>query len=296
MRSPESLRSSGLQAPVFADNPGSIAIIHRSMPSTLLGLYRYPLKSAAAECLDAATVEPRGLAGDRRWMVVDADGRFVTGRQHARLPLVRARVEGDDLLLAATGMPELRVSPAPEQPRIAVTVWKDRVDAQPADHAADAWISGFLGQPARLVHMDMAAHRAVDPGYARPGDEVSFADGFPLLAISQASLDGLNARLGQPVSMLRFRPNLVIGGTTPHAEDGWRRVRIGEVEFDVVKPCTRCVFTTVDPERGERDPSGEPLRTLLGYRRGPTGVTFGQNLIPRGNGTLRLGDAVEALV
>jgi uncharacterized protein YcbX len=133
-----------------------------------------------------------------------------------------------------------------------------------------------------------------DP-HSQTGDEVSFADAFPLLLISRAALDGLNARLAKPVSMLRFRPNLVVEGVAAHAEDGWKRIRIGEVEFDVAKACTRCVFTTVDPMRGERDPDGEPLRTLIGYRRTADGVTFGQNLIPRSAGSVRVGDAVEVL-
>jgi uncharacterized protein YcbX len=143
--------------------------------------------------------------------------------------------------------------------------------------------------------MDDDCLRHVDPDYSQPDDIVSFADGYPLLLISQAALDLLNAKLAQPVPMLRFRPSLVIAGTAPHAEDGWKRVRIGGVEFDVAKPCIRCAFTTVDFERGAFDPSGEPLRALLTYRRTPKGVSFGQNLIPRGAGTLRVGDALEVL-
>jgi uncharacterized protein YcbX len=134
-----------------------------------------------------------------------------------------------------------------------------------------------------------------DGRYGRDEDRVSLADAFPLLLVSQAALDQLNAKLAQPVPMLRFRPNLVVAGTQPHAEDDWRRIRIGAIEFDVVKACTRCVFTTVDFERGERDPTGEPLRTLTTYRRTAEGVTFGQNLIPRGTGTLRAGDPIEVL-
>ena len=141
--------------------------------------------------------------------------------------------------------------------------------------------------------MDAGVTRPMTDAHSQAGDEVSFADAFPLLLISRAALDGLNARLAKPVSMLQFRPNLVVDGAPAHAEDGWKRIRIGEVEFDVAKPCTRCVFTTVDPLRGERDPDGEPLRTLIGYRRNGDGVTFGQNLIPRSLGTLRIGDAVK---
>jgi hypothetical protein len=143
--------------------------------------------------------------------------------------------------------------------------------------------------------MDATCVRAVSPDYGQPGDEVSFADGFPLLLISQAALDLLNTKLAAPVPMLRFRPSIVVTGTQAHAEDDWKRIRVGAIEFDVVKPCIRCVFTTVDFTRGEFDPGGEPLRTLLTYRRTPAGVSFGQNLIPRGVGTLRTGDAVEVL-
>jgi len=153
--------------------------------------------------------------------------------------------------------------------------------------------------PHRLVHMDAACARPMkakyDGRYGNDDDEVSFADGFPLLLISQAALDQLNAKLAAPVPMLRFRPNLVVAGTAPHAEDHWKRIRVGTIEFEVLKPCVRCVFTTVEFERGAFDPSGEPLRTLLKYRRSAEGVTFGQNLIPRGRGTLRRGDAVEVL-
>lgn len=265
------------------------------MTLTLASIHVYPLKSCAPLPLDSARVEARGLEHDRRWMVVDANGKFLTGRQHPRLTLIRADPAGEALRLRAPGMPELRLAPASERARLTVEIWGSRVAARVADTAADAWISTFLGAPTRFAYMDDECLRRVDPGYSQPDDIVSFADGYPLLLISQATLDLLNAKLAQPVPMLRFRPSLVIAGTAPHAEDGWKRVRIGGVEFDVAKPCIRCVFTTVDFERGAFDPSGEPLRTLLTYRRTPKGVSFGQNLIPRGVGTLRVGDAVEVL-
>jgi uncharacterized protein YcbX len=261
----------------------------------LSGLYVYPIKSAAPLALDAATVEVRGLAQDRRWMVVDATGRFLSGRELPRLTLVRAQPVARGLELSAPGMPALHVATPVEASTLAVIVWDDTVVARLASRAVHDWLSAFLGQPVQLVHMDASAYRAVDPDYGRPGDEVSFADGFPLLLVTQAAGDALNARLAHPVPILRFRPNLVVSGAAAHAEDGWKRVRIGAVEFDVVKPCTRCLFTTVDFERGERDPSGEPLRTLIGYRRGERGVSFGQNLIPRSSGVVRVGDAVSVL-
>lgn len=265
------------------------------MKPTLSAIHVFPIKSCAASIREEAVVEPRGLAGDRRWMITDANGKFLTARQHPRLTLIRAEAGGDALTLSAPGMPALRLRPPDAVSRIEATVWKSTVQARTAAADADAWIGAFLGLPARFVHMDADCVRAVSADYGRPGDEVSFADGYPLMLISQAALDALNAKLARPVPMLRFRPNLVVAGTAPHAEDEWKRVRIGAVEFDVVKPCTRCVFTTVDYERGEFDPAGEPLRTLTTYRRTPKGVTFGQNLIPRTGGVVRVGDALEVL-
>jgi len=269
------------------------------MVATLSAIHTFPLKSGAALAHAARDVEPLGLAGDRRWMVIDADAKFVTGRQQSRLPLVRALGDADALSLDAPGMPALRTAAPRDGTRVATEVWDAAVMPLLAAPGAHAWISAFLGMPCRLVYMDAKCTRAVqamyDGRFGMSGDVVSFADAFPLLLISQAALDLLNSKLVTLVPMLRFRPNLVVAGTEPHAEDGWKRVRVGECEFDVVKPCTRCVFTTVDFERGERDPSGEPLRTLTRYRRSPNGVTFGQNLIPRRLGTVRVGDAVEVI-
>ena len=263
----------------------------------LSSLHVHPVKSCAALSFDEARVEDRGLADDRRWMIVDEAGKFLTGRQLPALVLLHATPLPNALRLAAPGAGEFAV-PVPDAiaPRRRVTVWKDDVDAADAGDAAAEWLSRFLGRAARLVHMDAASARPVSPTHAQPGDEVSFADAYPLLLISQASLDGLNARLAAPLPMSRFRPNLVVDGVaTPHGEDAWRRLRIGAIEFEAVKPCTRCVFTTVDPARGEFDPSGEPLATLKTYRRSEAGITFGMNLIARGRGTLRVGDAVTVL-
>lgn len=266
------------------------------MSATLSTIHVYPIKSCAALSPASAQVEARGFVGDRRWMIADADGNFFTAREHPRLTLIHAQPQGDGLRLRAPMMPGIDVRPPdPSAPRIEATVWDSRVSALAAAAAADRWISDYLGVPARLVFMDAACARPIDEKHARPGDEVSFADGYPLLVISQAALDVLNEKLMEPVPMLRFRPSIVVTGTAAHAEDGWKRIRVGKVEFDVVKPCLRCVLTTVDFERGQFDPSGEPLRTLIGYRRGPAGVSFGQNLIPRGSGTLHIGDAVDVL-
>jgi uncharacterized protein YcbX len=261
----------------------------------LSGLYLYPIKSSAPLEMQTAVVEPRGLQHDRRWMVVDVEGRVVTGRERPRLTLVRAQPVPAGLSLDAPGMPSLSVRFPQTEATVSVNVWKNEVAAKSAGAAVEAWLSEFLQQPVRLVHMDASVSRPITDPHSQAGDEVSFADAFPLLLLSRAALDELNVRLAKPVSMLQFRPNLVVEGVTAHAEDGWKRIRIGEVEFDVAKACTRCVFTTIDPMRGERDPDGEPLRTLIGYRRTADGVTFGQNLIPRSAGSVRVGDAVKVL-
>ncbi len=267
------------------------------MPS-LTSLTIYPLKSCAGLPLTRATVEPLGIQHDRRWMAIRPDGSFMTGRELPALLLVRALPGPTGLQLSAPGMPELQVPlPPADAPRIDVTVWKDTCSAARAAAEADRWLSEYLGQPTLLVHVDARMDRPVDPQYGAAGDRVSFADGYPLLLISQASLDDLNQRVAHPLPMARFRPNLVVEGCAPFAEDGWKRLRIGTVELAVVKPCDRCVFTTLDPQTAKADPQQEPLRTLATYRRvGPKNkVMFGQNIIVRRPGILSVGDAVEVL-
>jgi len=266
------------------------------MRPTLSALHVYPVKSCAPLSPDRAEVGARGLDGDRRWMLVDEQARFVTGRQVPRLVLLRATPLASGLRLEFPDAQPLELAtPGADAERADVRVWNDVVPARFAAEAT-AWLARCLERPLRLVHMPADTLRPVRPDYGSPGDVVGFADAFPLLLIGTGSLEGLNARLARPVPMGRFRPNLVVSGGAAHAEDDWRRVRIGGLEFDVVKPCTRCVFTTVDPATGALDPDGEPLETLKRYRRTPAGVTFGQNLIPRGAGTLRVGDPVEQLL
>lgn len=262
------------------------------MKPSLAHINVFPIKSCAPLTLDQAFVESRGLRGDRRWLVVDAEGKFVTARKHPRMVLIRVVFEGDGLLLEAPGKARLRLAPPTQPASLNITIWNDEVVADVADSTANDWISEYLGFPSRFVFMDENCIRPVDSDYSHAGDQVSFADGFPLLLISQAALDNLNSRLHSPLPMLRFRPSLVVANTSPHAEDSWRSIRIGDIRFDVVKPCVRCVLTTVDPETGRFDESGEPLRTLISYRRTDKGVTFGQNLIPRGTGTIKVGDEI----
>ena len=256
----------------------------------------YPVKSTRRIALQTSEVLPRGLPWDRRWMLVDAEGKFMTARQQPALAIVDTAIDDQGLHISVAGRSELKLPLQPAQAKQQrVRIWKDDVAAVPVSDAADVWFSEYLGVPCRLVQMTDDIVRPVNADYGKPGDEVSFADGFPLLLISEASLADLNTRLEKPVSMRRFRPNVVVAGCEAYAEDDWRRIRIGEVEYDAVKACSRCVFTTIDPDTGEKDPDLQPLRTLGMYRRGPdSGVFFGQNLIPRSGGVIRVGDRVEA--
>ncbi|MFI0822620.1 MOSC domain-containing protein [Streptomyces sp. NPDC021098] len=275
----------------------------------LSALNVYPVKSVAGSAPGAATVEPWGLAGDRRWMVVEPDGRYVTQRQQPRLALASAEPLPDGgVRLTAEGHEPLTVTaPGPGDPSVPSSVTvpamlaRTEVEVVSAGAAADAWFSAFLGTEARLVHLDdPARRRPLTPEYARGGETVSLADEFPLLLTTTASLHALNSLIAQgdhpdegPLPMNRFRPNVVIDGTAPWAEDDWRRIRIGEVVFRVPKPCSRCVITTTDQSTGER--GKEPLRTLARHRRSGDRLLFGQNLVPEGTGRLRLGDPVEIL-
>ncbi len=247
----------------------------------------YPVKACRGFQRDTVAVEPWGFAGDRRWMLVDEEGVFISQRENSQLAVAVPTPTARGLSITWGERTYDVPTPGPEAPRITVQVWRSRLEARVA-----AELPGGL----RLVHMHDPTLRQVSLDYGRPEDRVSFADGYPVLLIGAASLDDLNGRLATKLPMNRFRPNVVIEGSSPYAEDGWRRIRIGEVAFRVVKPCARCVVTTVDQATGTRgDERTEPLRTLATYRKSELGVLFGQNLVPDGTGTIRVGDAVEVL-
>ena len=282
----------------------------------ITSLYVYPVKSLGAVAVREAQAGDLGLEGDRRWMLVDADGRFLTQREHATLALGRVALgsvaagtvkAGDAtsgaVTLSAPGLPPLCVTPPPaDVPRVRVTVFDDVVDAAPAAPEAHAWASAWLGAPTQLVYMPADVRRAVDPRYAGPDDRTAFTDGYPVLMASQPSLDDLNARLAAagtaPVGMERFRPNVVVDADAdetlaPYAEDAWRTLHLGtDVRLAIVKPCARCVVTTIDQASATR--GKEPLRTLAEYRRVGSKVLFAQNAVVRAGGVLRVGDPVVA--
>jgi uncharacterized protein YcbX len=269
---------------------------------TLSGIYRYPVKSCRREELLHAEVEPWGLSGDRRWMIVDPGGSCVTAREYAQLVLVDARLDGNGLLLRAPGRPELVVK-APDTELVSVDVHGTELAATPAAPDVHAWFSELLGAPARLVYLDDATRRRPSPNFSTPDDRVSFADAYPLLLTSVDSLAALNVAIAAgaraaeaPLPITRFRPNLVVSGAPAWAEDGWRRVRIGSVTFRAVKGCDRCVMTLIDPETAAK--GKEPIATLTKVRRWDGATWFGMQLIPAspapGN-TVRVGDPVEIL-
>ena len=263
-------------------------------------LFTYPIKSCYRVEPRSVTVEPWGFAGDRRWIVVDAEeGKQLTQRVLPELGRIIPRSTPAGLYMRVDGVGDLAVPEPTEGPLLEVGVGHDRVLGLPAGSEADAFVSKAIGRDARLVYLDDPTRRPVDPAYGVEGESVSFADGFPVLLANAASLAAVNDWLAEeqeePVGMTRFRPNVVVEGAPPWAEDGWlgRRLRLGEVVFRTVKPCDRCVLTTVDPETGEK--GRQPLRILGKRRRFPAGLLFGTNLIPDNVGAIKLGDSVTVI-
>ncbi len=258
----------------------------------LSGIFVYPIKSCGGISLQESDVVERGLAFDRRYLLVDRASDFITQREARQLCLVKTAFTGTDVLVTAPGVQPLLV---PREPPTAALeqapyrVWSSSGTALRHPEGS-RWFSELLNDDVSLLYMPETERRPVNPERARPGDIVSFADGYPLLLISEASLADLNARLESPLEMRRFRPNLVISGCAPYAEDSFASLRVGSVSLRGVKRCERCVITTLNPDSGAA--GKEPLRTLAQYRLEDGKVWFGMNLIQDGPGTLRVGDAV----
>ena len=256
----------------------------------LSGLHTYPIKSAAGISLSQTAVTARGLLHDRRWMVCDRSGKFLTQRKFPKMALLQVDV-GDSLRLSISGGTALELPAVPDANAVHVDVWGDACVGWSMGDEVAQWLSDFLGLEVQLVYMPESTHRPIDHGrFDAPN---SFADAYPFLLISEASLADLNDRLEQPVPMNRFRPNLVVEGCDPFAEDGWKQIKIGDIVFDVAKSCSRCSIPGVEQSTGEQ--GKEPLKTLATYRRWDHAIWFGQNLIAHTQGTLTLGDTVEIL-
>jgi uncharacterized protein YcbX len=263
------------------------------MTLRLASIHLYPVKSAAGLAPAEWEVDGFGLRYDRRWMVVDAAGRFVSQRTQPCLALVRPALGPETLRLEADGMPALELPLTPLSTALTtVVVWKDACAAVWLGRDAARWISEVLHADCDLVYMPPSTMRSVDRRYAPLGSRVSFADAFPFLMLSQESLADLNRRLPSPLPMNRFRPNLVIAGGEPYEEDRMTTFSVGMIGFRVVKPCDRCVIPTVDQTSGEAQ-GPEPLRTLATYRRRDGKVLFGQNVVHQGLGRLRCGSPLE---
>jgi hypothetical protein len=265
----------------------------------LAGLYVYPVKSCRGTALERALLTSAGLQHDREWMVVAPDGRFLTQRDTPRLALVVPGIGKDELTLEAPGQAPLKIPLEAHGELRRVTVWRDQCTALDAGPAAARWFSEFLGRPAHLVRFAPEARRPTDAAWSQGlQGESRFADGFPLLVLSRASVDDLNARLPAPLPLDRFRPNLLLDGTEPYAEDRLASLSCGRVDLRLVKPCTRCAITTTDQATATVT-GDEPLRTLRTYRWDAQlrGVTFGQNAIVAGGAgeTLELGMAFAAI-
>lgn len=274
------------------------------------GLNIHPVKSTAIRPVQHAQVEPWGLAGDRRWMVVDADHVLVSARTDQRLFTITADTPAtadvtDDLVLTHPDLPELRLA-TPVGELVPVFLHKNDLQAVPVGVEADTWVRTAIGRDdVRLMWCDDPTRRRLNPQFSRPTDSTGFADGYPLLLTTTRSLRRLNEWIvetalergetaPEPLPMERFRPNVVIEGVgEAFAEDRWKRIRIGDVEFRAAKPCARCVMTTVNPQ--DLSTGKEPIRTLARYRRWDGQTWFGMNLIPAGQGMVRVGDPFTVL-
>jgi len=262
---------------------------------TLSEINIYPIKSLAGISLNSAEVEERGLKYDRRWVLVDESNTFFTQRDFPEMTLINVSVENNGLQLkhkSKTIEPLVVPFEFKHKEKSDVVIWEDVVIGEFYNHEIDEWFSDILGIKCRLVKMPESTKRIVDTTYAK-NKIVSFADGYPFLIIGQASLDDLNSRLEKPLPMNRFRTNFVFTGGKPFEEDNWKKFKIGNVIFQAVKPCARCVITTTNQDTAER--LYEPLLTLSKYRKTNNKVNFGMNLICESTGEVMIGDKIEFL-
>ena len=259
---------------------------------TLAEIRIHPVKSLGGFTVQEAQLTDRGLEHDRRWMLVDEEGNFMTQREVGTMASLHTSAHSEgfrvtDIRTGATLDLPWSLSAGTER---MCSVWSDRVRTLVGEPAGSAWFSAQLGRSVQLVYMPDATKRRTDGRYAK--GLTSLSDGFPFLLVSQASLDELNTRLPSPIGMERFRPNFVVAGGTAFQEDAWTDIRIGDACFQLVKPCARCVVITTDQRSGLRDK--EPLRTLATYRSKGNKVLFGMNTMGDASGSVRVGDLVSA--
>lgn len=263
-------------------------------------LWIYPIKGARGIALDRVAVQRAGFEYDRRWMVVNLQGQFMTQRQHPSLARLAVAITPEGLRLSFAGNPAPVAIPLePRGTECPVQVWRTATVGLDQGEAIAQWLSHHLATPCRLVAQSPQHPRPTDPAYA-PGGAVSFADAYPVLLTNTASLADLNERIGvnqgQPVPMERFRPNLVVECGIAFGEDEWRSLAIGAVQFEAVKGCDRCIVTTTDQQTGARNPNKEPLKTLATFRQRQGKLYFGENLMPQSEGVIQIGDEVAIVV
>ncbi|WP_286222624.1 MOSC domain-containing protein [Marinobacter apostichopi] len=256
-------------------------------------LWVYPVKSLAGIRVDQLELDDFGPAGDRRWMIVDEEGHFVTQRSHPELANIQVTLVEGRVQLGIPGQGSFTLTPTDE--RITTLVWRDWTSALLGQPDVSEALSRFCSRSLRFVYMPDDSFRRVDPERVTDRRRVSFADGFPLLVTNLSSLEELNSRLQEPVEMRRFRPNVVVQGAASWDEDHWRELDVGGCRLSLVKPCSRCVMTTVDPDLGVKDPATQPLKTLSGYRRTEDGVIFGMNAVHDSAGRIQVGDSITTI-
>ncbi|MFT4871223.1 MAG: hypothetical protein ACI9F1_001995 [Colwellia sp.] len=260
----------------------------------------YPLKSSAGIQLSNSWIDELGLSFDRRFVLTDDKCQFITARTEPKICLIQASITATGLVLTAPDMPKLVINYLQlSELYQTVFVWNDSINAQQGNSEHHQWFSRYLNRPCQLLHFGELSKRNV-PSTSNRTNQLAFTDGYPLLLISQASLDDLNKRCPAIITMNQFRPNLVIDNCDAFAEDTWQHIRIGEVEFELRKPCTRCIFTTINPETALKDIHQEPITSLKTYRQAAEGelkgeVLFGQNLVPLNQGQIKLTDTITII-
>ncbi|MEI7839703.1 MAG: MOSC N-terminal beta barrel domain-containing protein [Methylococcaceae bacterium] len=265
------------------------------MSFTLSDIFIYPVKSLAGIRVSQWDVVETGLRYDRQWMLIDENGQFVSQRRLPKMAMIHTRLTDSELILSAPDFADFTLSLEPQWGAIIQsTVWKDCCAAQHVSDAADAWFSAVLQQSCQLVYLPTDTKRSVDLNYANAVDRVAFADGFPFLIVSENSLHALNSALETPVEMARFRPNLVISGCAAYAEDSWREIQIGDLDFRLPKPCSRCSVPAINPQTAEV--GKEPLTTLSRLRQWQNKIYFGQNALHNQSGKLAVGDNVKVKI
>ena len=259
-------------------------------------LHIFPIKSMGGIPLNKADVTDRGLRFDRRWLLVDENNCFITQRDYPRMTFLKPQIENSILQVIEKNNIENKISFDLSEhlaEKSTVTIWDDVVDAYEVNQTVSEWFSDYMGIKCKLVFMPDESKRRVSEDYAHNDEIVSFADGYPFLIIGQSSLDDLNSKLEVPIPMTNFRPNIVFTGGEPFCEDNWHQIKIGELNYYAVKPCARCVITTINQATAEKN--NEPLATLSTYRKSGNNILFGENLIHEGTGAIKVGDEIKIL-